>query len=276
MNARHVDLYETVLRSAKPTARLRDLVQVLLDSGSLTADSALAELEELRGILVGQDRDGDEDVVLEVMDFLVGWCSPHMRINSDRARFRVEHIRPGTAAAVWTDRAAAARVRDQYFPPTAQESPRVVVVDLTGYWVTPGVLEELLVPVGKGIRSNIYGPLTVVVRTHDPSVAHFVELLAGRHRLPIYVALADPTDLSLEPKPAGLLTDTDVQTLEGISQLGGQVTSPEYARFAGIGVTAAGNRLSRLVQEHLIFRFSEPGKKADMYVDPRKYLQPSH
>lgn len=40
--------------------------------------SILEELEELRSIA---RREGlDEDVVLDLMDFVTGWCSPHMKI----------------------------------------------------------------------------------------------------------------------------------------------------------------------------------------------------
>jgi hypothetical protein len=28
-------------------------------------------------------REKDEDAVMDVMDFLVGWCSPHMRLSTD-------------------------------------------------------------------------------------------------------------------------------------------------------------------------------------------------
>jgi hypothetical protein len=39
----------------------------------------LEELEELRGMV---RREGlSEDAVLDLMDFVYGWCSPHMKIN---------------------------------------------------------------------------------------------------------------------------------------------------------------------------------------------------
>jgi hypothetical protein len=42
-----------------------------------TKEAILARLEAL----LGSVSDEQEDVLLEVMDFLVGWCSPHMRID---------------------------------------------------------------------------------------------------------------------------------------------------------------------------------------------------
>ena len=38
----------------------------------------LNDLEEFRELL--REHGEDEDVVLDVMDFLTGWCSPHERI----------------------------------------------------------------------------------------------------------------------------------------------------------------------------------------------------
>lgn len=40
----------------------------------------LTALTRLRQKLVEEERDEDEDVVLEVMDFVVGWASPHMQL----------------------------------------------------------------------------------------------------------------------------------------------------------------------------------------------------
>lgn len=40
----------------------------------------LAEFEELRTELRSAGRDQDDDVVLDVMDFVAGWCSPHARM----------------------------------------------------------------------------------------------------------------------------------------------------------------------------------------------------
>lgn len=59
--------------------QLEALRQAVIDLRVTGIDKALilAELEALRRTV----EDRDEDVILEVMDFLVGNCSPHMRID---------------------------------------------------------------------------------------------------------------------------------------------------------------------------------------------------
>ena len=71
------------------------LVQILKESG--TRDEALCALRALlnKALNDGEERetilgkieelrqsvsDDQEDILLEVMDFLVGWCSPHARL----------------------------------------------------------------------------------------------------------------------------------------------------------------------------------------------------
>jgi hypothetical protein len=43
-------------------------------------EAILAELERLRTVLRECGRSDDEDIVLDAMDFLVGWCSPQMKL----------------------------------------------------------------------------------------------------------------------------------------------------------------------------------------------------
>ncbi|MBA2447479.1 MAG: hypothetical protein H0V51_05580 [Chloroflexi bacterium] len=71
--------YEQALRSEQPRECLTAVVRDLVTKGG-HREAILIELEDLRRILQVEGRDGDEDVVLEVMDFLVGFCSPQMRI----------------------------------------------------------------------------------------------------------------------------------------------------------------------------------------------------
>jgi hypothetical protein len=54
----------------------RDFVRRLRNEGENKED-ILARMQELRGSL----SDEQEDILLEVMDFLVGSCSPHMKID---------------------------------------------------------------------------------------------------------------------------------------------------------------------------------------------------
>lgn len=66
---------EAALGSEHPLDALSAEMQRLLDTG-WTRPRLLALLEEVREALRVQHREADEDVVLEVMDFLTGWASP--------------------------------------------------------------------------------------------------------------------------------------------------------------------------------------------------------
>jgi hypothetical protein len=54
---------------------IRALVEELRRNGE-QKETILARLQELRGSVSSEQ----EDVLLDVMDFLVGWCSPHAKI----------------------------------------------------------------------------------------------------------------------------------------------------------------------------------------------------
>ena len=54
---------------------LRAFVEKLRKEGE-TKDAILARMQELRSSV----SDEQEDILLEIMDFLVGWCSPHAKI----------------------------------------------------------------------------------------------------------------------------------------------------------------------------------------------------
>jgi hypothetical protein len=41
------------------------------------------DFEKARQFLREADREKDEDAVMDVMDFLLGWCSPHMQLPPD-------------------------------------------------------------------------------------------------------------------------------------------------------------------------------------------------
>ena len=72
--------FDEALRSANPTGQLRELVRGLLAAGherdALYAEMQRYVIDELRAA----NRDEDEDVVLDVMDNLIGWCGPGMRL----------------------------------------------------------------------------------------------------------------------------------------------------------------------------------------------------
>ena len=68
-----------VLITEEPTASLADAVRALVAQGQ-DRDRIYEELESLRTQLQKDGRESDEDAVLEVMDFLTGFSTPHARI----------------------------------------------------------------------------------------------------------------------------------------------------------------------------------------------------
>lgn len=72
------DFYKA-LASDTPLESLRRAVADKLETG-VPREQLVGELEELRLDLRRSGRQEDEDVVLEVMDFLTGFSSPHMRL----------------------------------------------------------------------------------------------------------------------------------------------------------------------------------------------------
>jgi hypothetical protein len=71
---------QDALNGPEPLTRLRDLVRTLQAQGSNQAE-ILALFEASRQDLREAGCDQEEDILLEVMDFLEGWCSPHMRLD---------------------------------------------------------------------------------------------------------------------------------------------------------------------------------------------------
>jgi len=66
------------LREHDPLSSLRQTVTCLFADG-LSKETVVGSLEMLRREL--QDGESElEDSILDVMDFVVGWCSPHMRL----------------------------------------------------------------------------------------------------------------------------------------------------------------------------------------------------
>lgn len=70
---------EKALSSQRPLHRVRETLRDLLDQG-YSRETLLDELEQFRTVLRGSGRGDGEDLVLEAMDFLVGWSSPHMKL----------------------------------------------------------------------------------------------------------------------------------------------------------------------------------------------------
>ncbi len=58
---------------------LRDLANAALATG-YAREQLTEDFEELRAHFKHQGEEEREDAVLEAMDFLYGWCSPHMKL----------------------------------------------------------------------------------------------------------------------------------------------------------------------------------------------------
>jgi hypothetical protein len=67
------------LKSNEPVNELGNLVRHLLAEGQ-TREAVLDLFESARQQLREENREIDEDAVMDVMDFIVGWCSPHMEL----------------------------------------------------------------------------------------------------------------------------------------------------------------------------------------------------
>ena len=90
---------QQALNSNEPVNELRSLAQRLLADGQ-TREAILESMEHARRQLRQADRETDEDAVMDVMEYLVGWCSPHMKLAPDEKPARNSNgpTAPGTAA----------------------------------------------------------------------------------------------------------------------------------------------------------------------------------
>ena len=71
--------FHQALDSPEPVLKVRDLARSELEHGVSRAE-VLSQLESFRIELRGGGRSDQEDVVLDVMDFVSGWSSPHMQL----------------------------------------------------------------------------------------------------------------------------------------------------------------------------------------------------
>jgi hypothetical protein len=76
-----VDLteFQDALGTHSPLVKLRELSIEHLEKGLGRAEM-LEVLRELREQYRADGNGHAEDIVLDTMDFVTGWCSPHMRI----------------------------------------------------------------------------------------------------------------------------------------------------------------------------------------------------
>ena len=72
--------YEQQLASENPLRELRNSVAHQLHEEHVPRDEVLRRLDTIRRELRAAGREEDEDIVMDVMDFVVGWCSPRQRL----------------------------------------------------------------------------------------------------------------------------------------------------------------------------------------------------
>jgi len=75
-------VFEVALSSPDPIGSLRAMAMDRLARGH-DRSAIASSFEEARQQLRIADREADEDAVMDVMDLLVGWCSPHMEIGAE-------------------------------------------------------------------------------------------------------------------------------------------------------------------------------------------------
>ena len=75
MASEHQQLFEAALSRETPLEALIDQVRVLLQEG-YDRQALTEELQDFMLALRAQGRDGQEDIVLDVLDRLTGWASP--------------------------------------------------------------------------------------------------------------------------------------------------------------------------------------------------------
>lgn len=71
------------LNSAAPHDTLRSVVLKLVLDGSERSE-LLKSLGEYRSLQKSVLSEAEDDIILEVMDYLAGWCSPHMKIPPEK------------------------------------------------------------------------------------------------------------------------------------------------------------------------------------------------
>lgn len=172
--------------------------------------------------------------------------------------------RPPTV--IYPDRHQAARDRENYFPPTATNWDRIFCINLAGGFFSPGALMEYIVPLGQAVRSGAYGSAAIVVASSDNATIEFLEALAQKYELPIFLS-SSPIAPLREARPIGALTSAEIETYGLIRTAGGEVTSSGVAELAGIEGNAALNRLSALERKGYIQRFSRSRREGDAFVD---------
>ncbi len=156
--------------------------------------------------------------------------------------------------------------REQNFPPTATDWERIFWINLEGGFFSPSALMELVIPLGQAVRTGVYGPAALVFVSSDEGTREFLEALAQKHELPIFLSWSPVAPLT-EAQPIGALTVAEMDTYGLIRSAGGEVTSSRVAELAGIEINAAVNRLSGLARKGYLHRVSRSRREGDAFVD---------
>lgn len=77
-------IFQSALRSDDRVGELRKIAQRLLDEGQ-SPTAILNHFEIVRQQLCAAGREEEKDAVMDAMDFLTGWCSPHVKLPSESA-----------------------------------------------------------------------------------------------------------------------------------------------------------------------------------------------
>jgi hypothetical protein len=145
----------------------------------------------------------------------------------------------------------------------------VAVLDLGGARHTPAALRELIVPLGQRLKGGVFGELRIVVAAPDEATAEIITLLAQQHELPFYIAKSSRLEDIEDAVPAGDLTNTETETLDGLRGVGGGATAAGFAGAFGLAPNTANNRLLNLERKGYLYRLQRNRRDGDLYVDPR-------
>ena len=74
------DRFETALHSTNPVDSPRDLVQELSAEGYGKSRIVALFEQQLIHLQENPAREAEADSVRDILDFLAGWCSPHMKL----------------------------------------------------------------------------------------------------------------------------------------------------------------------------------------------------
>jgi len=182
---------------------------------------------------------------------------------------RARIIRAATGGRV-VDRAHASVKANLLIPPAPVGSPETFVLDLGEDEFEILALQNLLLPLAERVRSGFYGAAKLVVSARDVGVALFVDYLAVKHAMAIFLSTGTTADALRDARPAGNLTATELVTLEAMLSSGGPgITASALAERFGIELTAAGNRLVNLEKRGFVYRVRQAGRDGDRFIDPR-------